>query len=109
MTWHTSLHVFRPQLCFITRALFDSTCIKTGCYVPGTYTPICLLALQGEVGDRLLLLVWTGALLGVGQSFFWVTLPKALTACLYLALGWVAVSFRKVSIPTLLTRITPSQ
>ena len=56
--------------------------------IAGTYTPICLLALPGSPGEQLLLTVWTGALLGVAQSLFWVTAPKTLVTALYLLLGW---------------------
>mgnify|MGYP004728710093 CR=1 FL=1 len=62
----------------------------------GTYTPICLLAFGDELGKHLLLTVWTGAGLGILQSLFWVTLPKPLTACLYIMLGWVGFHYRQV-------------
>lgn len=59
--------------------------------IAGTYTPICLLALPGAAGESLLLTVWTGALLGVAQSLFWVTAPKTLVTGLYVLLGWAGV------------------
>ncbi|KAL3133495.1 hypothetical protein ABBQ38_007355 [Trebouxia sp. C0009 RCD-2024] len=59
--------------------------------IAGTYTPICLLALPDAKGDKLLLTVWTGALLGVAQSLLWVTAPKTLVTGLYLVLGWAGV------------------
>jgi hemolysin III len=59
--------------------------------IAGTYTPICLLALPGSPGEQLLITVWTGALIGVAQSLFWVTAPKALVTALYLLLGWAGV------------------
>lgn len=59
--------------------------------IAGTYTPICLLALPRAEGDNLLLTVWTGALLGVAQSLFWVTAPKILVTGLYVLLGWAGV------------------
>lgn len=59
--------------------------------IAGTYTPICLLALPGAEGEHLLLTVWTGALLGVAQSLFWVTAPKILVTGLYILLGWAGV------------------
>ncbi|DBA91970.1 TPA: hypothetical protein ACH3X2_003863 [Trebouxia sp. C0005] len=60
--------------------------------IAGTYTPICLLALPGSPGEQLLLTVWTGALLGVAQSLFWVTAPKTLVTALYLLLGWAGAN-----------------
>ena len=59
--------------------------------IAGTYTPICLLALPGASGQKLLLTVWTGAGLGVTQSLFWVTAPKTLVTGLYVLLGWAGV------------------
>ena len=59
--------------------------------IAGTYTPICLLALPGSPGEQLLVTVWTGALIGVAQSLFWVTAPKTLVTALYLLLGWAGV------------------
>ena len=67
------------------------------CGCAGTYTPVCLLALHGALGNKLLILVWTGAGLGILQSLFWVSLPKLVTACLYLALGWLAAHYKDVS------------
>lgn len=56
--------------------------------IAGTYTPICLLAVGGDTGQRLLILVWAGAALGVVQSLLWVHAPKPVTALLYLLLSW---------------------
>lgn len=61
--------------------------------IAGSYTPFCMLALKGEVGERLLLIAWMGAVAGVAQSIFWVRAPRALTACLYLALGWLVTPY----------------
>ncbi len=59
--------------------------------IAGTYTPVCLLVLEGGEGDRLLRFVWLGAGLGVAQSIFWSRAPKSLVALLCVALGWGAV------------------
>lgn len=60
--------------------------------ISGTVTPIATLAL-GHAGGNLLQAVWTGAILGVLQSLFWVKAPKVVTAGLYLALGWMAAPY----------------
>jgi hemolysin III len=62
-------------------------------FVAGTYTPICLLAIGGALGAKLLVLVWAGAALGAMQAIFWVRAPRGVAAALYLALGWLAVAF----------------
>lgn len=59
--------------------------------IAGTYTPICLLAVQGAPGERLLWVVWAGAALGVLKSLVWINAPKALMALLCVLLGWAVV------------------
>lgn len=60
--------------------------------IAGTYTPICMLAVPAPAGDRLLGLVWAGALLGIVKSVLWVHAPKPLSALLYVLLGWAVVA-----------------
>ena len=64
----------------------DHSCIFL--LIAGTYTPICRLKLEGQEGNKLLIMVWAGASLGVMQSLFWISAPKLLTSPLYLLLGW---------------------
>lgn len=61
--------------------------------IAGTYTPVCLLALEPEPGTRGLLLVWGGATLGVLQSLFWIRAPKFVAALLGLGVGWSVVPY----------------
>lgn len=62
-------------------------------FIAGTYTPICLLAMGGPAGSRLLLLVWLGAGLGAAQALLWTHAPRALPVVLYIALGWLMVAY----------------
>ena len=57
--------------------------------IAGTYTPVCLLALDPETGDALLARVWTGAGVGIVLSLAWPGAPRLLRAALYVALGWI--------------------
>jgi len=59
----------------------------------GTYTPIALVGLPPAPGQRLLLWVGVGALLGVLQALFWVTAPQFVTAALAVGVGWTIVPF----------------
>jgi hemolysin III len=59
--------------------------------IAGTYTPIAMLALSPEVANRLLLLTWGGAVLGILKSLFWVQAPKPVIAILAVAVGWSLV------------------
>jgi hemolysin III len=61
--------------------------------IAGTYTPIAVLALPRDEGLLLLILVWTGALLGILFRVFWINAPRWLYVALYLLLGWAAVMY----------------
>ena len=61
--------------------------------IAGTYTPIAVLALPPEKGSLLLVLVWSGALLGILFRVFWLGAPRWLYVALYLLLGWAAVMY----------------
>ena len=61
--------------------------------IAGTYTPVALLGLGGADGRRLLIMIWSGALAGVLLSLFWVRAPKALTAAVAVAVGWMIMPY----------------
>ncbi|MFC8681698.1 hemolysin III family protein [Microbacterium ureisolvens] len=61
--------------------------------IAGTYTPIATLALPPGKGALLLVLVWSGALLGILFRVFWINAPRWLYVALYLVLGWAAVMY----------------
>ncbi len=59
--------------------------------IAGTYTPFCLLALDGVWRVGLLILIWGLALCGVLLKLFWMGASRWLSVALYLGMGWVAV------------------
>ena len=61
--------------------------------IAGTYTPIATLALPPQQGLLLLIVVWSGALVGILFRVFWINAPRWLYVALYLALGWAAVMY----------------
>lgn len=69
--------------------------------IAGTFTPVCLLALQGESGRNLLIGIWVVALLGILQSLFFVNIPKILSALLYLFVGFLILPYFNALIPSL--------
>jgi hemolysin III len=69
--------------------------------IAGTYTPFCLLALDGAWRWGLLALVWALALCGVLLKVLWMGGPRWLSVVLYLGMGWVAV----VAAPALLQAV----
>jgi hemolysin III len=60
--------------------------------IAGSYTPICLMVLQGAKSWVLLAVVWGGALAGVATRLLWHTAPRWLFVPMYIALGWVALA-----------------
>jgi hemolysin III len=59
--------------------------------IAGRYTPFGLLVLSGTLAVVVLVVVWSGALLGMALSMVWIDATKWLSAIVYLSLGWVAV------------------
>jgi hemolysin III len=59
--------------------------------IAGTYTPVGLLALHGDLQHVVLAIVWTGAAAAIVLKFAWVEGPKWLAAVIGIALGWVGV------------------
>ncbi|HEY1968780.1 MAG TPA: hemolysin III family protein [Pseudonocardia sp.] len=69
-------------------------------FIAGTYTPLAVFALPPAAARGLLIVVWTGALVGVTARLFWPTLSPFLAVPIYLALGWIIAFF----LPELLHR-----
>ncbi len=61
--------------------------------IAGTYTPFVLLVLDGTLRVAMLVVIWGGAIAGVGFKLLWLNAPRWLSTALYLAIGWVAVLF----------------
>lgn len=61
--------------------------------IAGTNTPLALLGLPWIDAFRLLTVVWSGALVGMLQPVLLPAAPKAIKACIYVALGWVAFPY----------------
>ncbi len=59
--------------------------------IAGSYTPVCLIVLGGELGLQLLAVVWSIALVGIVIKACWVTCPKWFSSMIYIAMGWVCV------------------
>lgn len=59
--------------------------------IAGSYTPVCMLILEHNLGYLLLTAVWGIAAVGILIKFFWVTCPKWFSSLLYIAMGWVCI------------------
>ncbi|MDR3068311.1 MAG: hemolysin III family protein [Cellulomonas sp.] len=60
--------------------------------IAGTYTPLSVILLEARTARVLLIVVWSGALVGLLMRVFWLGAPRWLYVPIYLALGWVAVA-----------------
>ncbi|MEP6758392.1 MAG: hemolysin III family protein [Actinomycetota bacterium] len=72
--------------------------------IAGTYTPFCLLALQGTASLVLLAAVWIGAAAGIVTKLYRTDL-NVLSGFLYIGLGWVAV----FALPSLIHTLTTTE
>jgi len=61
--------------------------------IAGTYTPLAVLLLEESVARTLLIIVWSGALVGLLMRIFWLGAPRWLYVPIYVALGWVALAY----------------
>lgn len=69
--------------------------------IAGTYTPICLVALQGYWRWSILAGIWALAVVGVIQKICWLNAPRWLSTLFYLVMGWLIV----IAIPPLLASV----
>jgi hemolysin III len=60
--------------------------------IAGSYTPFCLLVLEGAAAVVLLVAVWAGAAIGVVMAATGLAERRVLGLASYLALGWVALA-----------------
>ncbi len=59
--------------------------------IAGTYTPICLIALQGKWGTGLLIAIWILAFIGILLKLLWFNAPRWLSTLFYLLMGWLVI------------------
>lgn len=72
--------------------------------IAGTYTPVCLVALNGWVGWTLFGVVWGIAVLGILKVLVWHSAPHWIRVVMYILMGWVAV----LAFPSLRAALPPA-
>jgi len=60
--------------------------------IAGSYTPVCLMVLQGWVTWTMLAIAWTGAAVGFLLAFTGGKASRVVRSTLYIGLGWAAVA-----------------
>lgn len=69
--------------------------------IAGTYTPICLLVLEGSWKWGFFTTVWILATVGIIKKFLWTNAPRWLSTFFYLGMGWLAI----ILFPALLDKL----
>ncbi|SIS38211.1 PAQR family membrane homeostasis protein TrhA [Salimicrobium flavidum] len=69
--------------------IFDHASIYL--FIAGSYTPILLIPLRGELGWTLFGIVWSAAIIGVIFKIFFVKKFVVLSTLLYVLMGWMIV------------------
>jgi hemolysin III len=73
-------------------------------FIAGTYTPITVLVLDSPQRELFLAVVWAAALIGMAVQLLWIDAPRALTAGLYVLVGWLAL----LVVPPMLDGLGPT-
>lgn len=98
-TLYHSLRVSEARI----RQLLRFDCAMVFVLIAGTYTPVCLVALQGGWRWGLLALIWGLALGGGAMKLRWLHAPVWLSTGFYVLMGWVAV----LALPALVQAVPP--
>jgi hemolysin III len=69
--------------------------------IAGTYTPVCLLVLDGSWKWGFFCTIWGLAIIGIIKKFLWMDAPSWLSLCFYLGMGWLAV----ITFPLLMDKL----
>ena len=56
--------------------------------IAGTYTPVAIVGLDGWRRATVLVVVWSGAALGIALQWIPVHVPRALSTAVYVVVGW---------------------
>jgi hemolysin III len=59
--------------------------------IAGTYTPVCIVTLRGGWGWTIFAVVWGAAVAGTIIKLGFRSLPRWISASIYVAMGWIAV------------------
>jgi hemolysin III len=59
--------------------------------IAGTYTPVAAICLSGWARPAVLAVVWAAAAIGITLQWLPLRPPRALTAALYVGVGWAAL------------------
>lgn len=85
----TLYHSLTPEKAKFLFRKFDHMSIYL--LIAGTYTPFCLVVLQGWIGWTFFGIVWGCAILGIVLKAFFTGKKEKLSTFLYVVMGWIGV------------------
>jgi len=59
--------------------------------IAGSYTPFCLIALNGPTGWILFGIIFAAAVAGVCFKLIWFNCPRWISTLIYVAMGWISI------------------
>ncbi|MDK2564304.1 hemolysin III family protein [Romboutsia sedimentorum] len=59
--------------------------------IAGSYTPFCLIALNGATGWILFGIIFMAAVAGVCFKLIWFNCPRWISTVIYVAMGWISI------------------
>jgi hemolysin III len=59
--------------------------------IAGSYTPFCLIALNGPTGWVLFGIIFASAVAGVCFKLIWFNCPRWISTLIYVAMGWISI------------------
>ncbi|GAA3655616.1 PAQR family membrane homeostasis protein TrhA [Asaccharospora irregularis] len=59
--------------------------------IAGSYTPFCLIALNGPTGWVLFGIIFAAAVAGVSFKLIWFNCPRWISTVIYVAMGWASI------------------
>lgn len=89
----TLYHSFRNEKAKYIFKICDHAAIYL--LIAGTYTPFCLVILQGALGWTVFGIIWGLTLIGITQQILFVKRFKVFSTICYIVMGWLIVLFIK--------------
>lgn len=59
--------------------------------IAGTYTPFCLVGLEGAWKWTLISIIWAFAIVGIMLTIFYNNMPRFIKTTIYIFMGWIAI------------------
>lgn len=75
----------------VTRVLRNLDHAAIYLLIAGTYTPFCMIALEGFWRWGLMIVIWSLALIGIAVNIWMIRAPRWITAGVYVVMGWLCV------------------